>query len=229
MGHYRGMKMYCAPGVHEAAFTMLTGHCSQDARIIDLAAGTGAWCARLLDAGFRNLTAADIDPGRFQPKQIPVVRADFDDDFASRMPGIFEAATALEIIEHLENPRHFLRELSKLLADNGLLLLTTPNVSGVSNRMHFMRHGAHRWFHESDYRAQRHMSPLTETQLRLALVDAGFRICALGSAGTFWGWLKRAMLTPAMRLTAALVRYRLCGDVLLVVARKERQIRDEVS
>ena len=41
----------------------------------------------------------------------------------------FDAVVANEIIEHLYNPDAFLREVKKVLKDDGILILGTPNLS----------------------------------------------------------------------------------------------------
>jgi len=44
----------------------------------------------------------------------------------------FDTIVAGEIIEHLENPSCFLRESTKILKDDGILLISTPNPYNIS-------------------------------------------------------------------------------------------------
>ena len=52
----------------------------------------------------------------------------FGDDF-------FDAVTALELIEHLYDPDHFLDEVHRVLKPNGLFILSTPNLASIHNRI----------------------------------------------------------------------------------------------
>jgi 2-polyprenyl-3-methyl-5-hydroxy-6-metoxy-1,4-benzoquinol methylase len=45
----------------------------------------------------------------------------------------FEIITAHELIEHLKAPEKFLEEAYRVLKPNGLLFITTPNVSSLFN------------------------------------------------------------------------------------------------
>ncbi len=42
--------------------------------------------------------------------------------------GIFDAVSCLDVIEHVLDPRHLLRELARVLRPQGILVLTTPNI-----------------------------------------------------------------------------------------------------
>jgi 2-polyprenyl-6-hydroxyphenyl methylase / 3-demethylubiquinone-9 3-methyltransferase len=46
--------------------------------------------------------------------------------------GTFDLVTSMEVIEHVADPRAFLKELAKRLAPGGLLILSTPNRTGWS-------------------------------------------------------------------------------------------------
>ncbi len=53
-----------------------------------------------------------------------------------RLPaGSFDALTAFDVVEHVHDPRAFLKEAARLLRPGGWLFLVTPNVSGWSRRL----------------------------------------------------------------------------------------------
>jgi 2-polyprenyl-3-methyl-5-hydroxy-6-metoxy-1,4-benzoquinol methylase len=47
----------------------------------------------------------------------------------------FDSAVALEIIEHLDNGLLLLQEIHRVLKDQGLLIVSTPNTSHLRNRL----------------------------------------------------------------------------------------------
>jgi len=52
----------------------------------------------------------------------------FEDNF-------FDAVTALELIEHLFDPDHFLDEVYRVLRPEGIFVLSTPNLASIHNRI----------------------------------------------------------------------------------------------
>ena len=47
----------------------------------------------------------------------------------------FDAVTALELIEHLFDPDHFLEEVYRVLKPEGIFVLSTPNLASIHNRI----------------------------------------------------------------------------------------------
>jgi SAM-dependent methyltransferase len=192
--------MRCAPGTHEAAAALLLKHVSARGPVLDLAAGSGALLARLRDSGFADLDAVEIDRKAFGFPGIEPRHVDLNGTFSEKIERRYGLVTAIEILEHLDCPRHFLRQIHALLNPGGHLLLSTPNIANWTGRLRFLLKGEHRQFQEHDYRYQRHISPTTDVQMKLMLQEAGFRLVDSVVAGTFFGPLKRAVLSPVIGL-----------------------------
>src|SRR5207253_1620067 len=110
LGEYDGRLMRCAPGTHEAAAAIVTRHVAKDARVLDLASGTGAFLARLRDLGYANLDAVELNVDGFRLDGVTPRPVDLNSTFADQLPHQYGLISAIEIIEHLDCPRHFLRD-----------------------------------------------------------------------------------------------------------------------
>ena len=200
LGSYDGLIMRCAPGTHEAAMELLRTHMTDRPAVLDLAAGSGSFLARLRDGGFTDLDAVEIDRKAFGFPGIEPRHVDLNAAFSEKIEKRFGLLTALEIMEHLDCPRHFLKQSRELLNPGGYLLLSTPNIANWTGRLRFLLKGEHRQFQEHDYDYQRHISPTTDVQLRLIFREIGFQLIDSTVAGTFFGPLKKAVLSPVIGL-----------------------------
>jgi SAM-dependent methyltransferase len=219
--------MRCAPGTHEAAAALVQRHVPRDARVLDLAAGTGAWLARLRDGGYRNLSAVELNVEGFDFDGVTPHPIDLNADFASAFDAPFGLVTAVEIIEHLDAPRQFVRNVRDLLSPGGYFLLTTPNVAHWVGRVRFAMSGSLRHFRQADYHYQRHISPITDVQMRLMLEEVGFDFVESTSAGTFFGSAKRALLAPWEAALRVMLGPLVSGDVAIYLARKTDRARSD--
>lgn len=221
MREYKGLPIYAAPGLHEAAAEMLAGALARDARVLEFGAGSGAMSRRLADLGFR-VTASDLFAESFRPVDVPFVAADLNRAFAAQWPLGFDAVMALEIVEHLENPRDVLRQIRSLLPAGGHLVLSTPNIANPVSQALFLRRGQFQWFRDIDYREQGHITPLSPWVLEKALLEAGFAIRAERAVSNPFrrirrlGWGVR-LLAPWFALLSGLPSARR-GEVWLVRA-----------
>ncbi|MEY4413522.1 MAG: hypothetical protein RIQ53_815 [Pseudomonadota bacterium] len=180
---YQGLQVHALAGLHPYLAGQVQRWFQPGARLIDLAAGSGAMCRRLADLGYRP-TGVDYVGENFRPRDIPFRQCDLNQDFAPAFAGEGIAAIlASEIIEHLENPRHFARQCHALLPPGGRLILTTPNVDSPASVMVYARTGMHLWFNDVEYRNQGHISPLSQWQIGKAFGEAGFRTLWQGSFG----------------------------------------------
>jgi 2-polyprenyl-3-methyl-5-hydroxy-6-metoxy-1,4-benzoquinol methylase len=91
--------------------------------------------------------------------------------------GGFDAVSILEVIEHLENPRHIFRQIKLLLKKGGVVLLTTSKASGLYSRLRFFFTGEMAMFTDSDYAIRTgHITPLTAWQLEKVFSENDFKV-----------------------------------------------------
>ena len=145
---------------------------------------------------------------------------DLNGDFSKEFDRKFNLIIAVEIIEHLEWPRHFLAEIRSLLNDGGYLLLSTPNVADWSSRLKFLVKGELRDFDEWHYQRNGHISPFTDVQLRILLKEVGFKVVDHTTAGTFFGPLKKAVTAPLRWAFRLLGGKQTTGDVNMYLLSK---------
>lgn len=170
---YNGLNIHALPGLHEFTASELEKSLAKGSRILDLAAGTGAMSLRLCDMGY-DVTATDYVAENFRLHgSVPFFTADLNEDFACNFGQQFDAIMASEIIEHLENPRHFARQCFMLLAPGGKLMLSTPNIDTTASIVSFLRNGTFAWFNNLDYKNEGHITPLTQWQIEKCFVEAG--------------------------------------------------------
>jgi SAM-dependent methyltransferase len=123
-----------------------------------LGAGSGALALRLRDAGW-DVLAADVNAVEYKAC-LPFLKLDFNrQDFASELgPGTFRLVTCVEVIEHVENPIGFLRNVKRLLSPGGVAVLTTPNVDSTPARIKFLLRGTIRMMDAASEKT--HITPI---------------------------------------------------------------------
>ena len=126
---YRGIAIHALPGLHEFVGDLASELFTTKEQVLELGAGSGALSLRLRDRGF-DVLPVDLD-GRDWKLEIPLIEADLNfPEWFGRLPvSSVGQIVALELIEHLENPAKFFRDIAQLLAQGGILMLSTPNVA----------------------------------------------------------------------------------------------------
>lgn len=216
---YAGLPIRCAPGVHEAVGSLVQRYAPSRDGVLDVASGSGAMVRRLMDLGFSNVRAIELDRAKFDVEGVMPDAVDLNRPFARAIGTQFGVITAIEIIEHLDSPRQFLSELRDLLRDDGVLVVTSPNVVHWISRLKMLRRGELRYFDDGQYRYNHHVSPILPTQMRHLCGEIGLEIVETRTAGTFFGPWKRAVLSPVTLLFRLLCRGDVDGDVTIYVLR----------
>lgn len=109
----------------ECAFRPLAGRSA-----LDVGCGAGLLAEPLARLGAK-LTAIDAAPELIAVAREHAAAAGLDVDYRAcaveDLAGRFDLVTALEVVEHVADPRAFLASLAARLAPGGLLILSTPN------------------------------------------------------------------------------------------------------
>lgn len=178
---YRGIPIHADLGVHEQAITLVRRHVVSGSSIVDLGAGAGAFSARLSDAGY-SVTALDIDIEKWALDSVPVRHLDVNRGLTASLGQTYDAACALEVIEHIENPWQLLRELRSVVRPGGWLIVSTPNVTSFLSRAIFLVHGRFHQFDIPDLEYG-HINPMTQFEVENAARETGWIVRSLEPAG----------------------------------------------
>jgi len=127
------------------------------AGVLELVADLDAHGTRALDVSCRNgevMTALaargfEVRGTRFERGLPPIEGMPIDEgvDLTRGLPypdKSFDLVVLTEVIEHLENHRVALGEVSRVLRPGGHLILTTPNIMRLDSRLGFMLSGMHK-------------------------------------------------------------------------------------
>lgn len=128
-----------------------------------------------------------IDAVRYEglPGDVAFHSADLDAGVLPLGDASVDNAAAVEVIEHLENPRAFVRELARIVRPGGWVIVTTPNQLSALSLLTLVLKGRFSAFQDGSYPA--HRTALLEIDLRRIMTECGLR--EIGTAFTRLGRL----------------------------------------
>ncbi len=168
-------------------------------RALDMGCGAGLLCEPLARLG-ATVTGVDAAPENIAAALDHAEAMGLAMDYRAGDTGAvagnrYDLVTSLEVIEHTADPATFVRELAGVLADEGLMILSTPNrtpfarfaMIGVGETFGQIPRGTHNW--------DQFVNP---DELTAMLADAGLRVTDVQGFG--WDPVRGAHLTDSLRL-----------------------------
>jgi len=135
-------------GLHSVVTPLIHGDL-----ILDIGCGNGHFSKLLPDKSFFHVDCVSRDLPNFTLK-------DVSNDKLDTYPKLFDDCLLVEILEHLENPFHAVREAKRV---SKRIIITTPCVSDFMNRILYLMIGKFFYFFAERY--SQHTMPIFESQL----------------------------------------------------------------
>ncbi len=209
---YKGIRVMADTDLHDQLAEVVTSVLPKGARILDYGAGEGALSGRLHDLGYQ-VYSVDRSRSDFKAEtefeQIDFNKAEDITAFQKKHADSFDLVLGIEVIEHVENPWQYLRDLKRLVRPGGYVLLSTPNVTSWYSRVTFFFTGRLHQFGDGD-RHYGHINPLFEDELRLIAQQIGLTIESVRPGG----WLPRLWLSWSPRIMLRHF-FGFCGSFLM--------------
>jgi 2-polyprenyl-3-methyl-5-hydroxy-6-metoxy-1,4-benzoquinol methylase len=182
-------------------------------RLADIGCGTGGLFPFVRE---RFSDYVGLDAVRYEsfPREAKFCQTDLNNGRISLSDSCVDVAVAVEVIEHLENPRRFLREMARLVRPGGWIIVTTPNQLSFLSLLTLVI--KHRFSAFQDVHYPAHITALLEIDLVRIAAE-----CGLHDVSLVFSCSGRIVLTPwhfpkflARRMPRAL------SDNLLLIGRK---------
>jgi SAM-dependent methyltransferase len=176
---YAGIRENSSRNTHAVAASLL---CEEQGirSVLDIPCGEGAFTQRLQDLGMDVHGADCVNIIRVPKAKFTIC------DMNAPLPydaGSFDAVACIDGIAHAERPFDFVRECWRVLNDQGILVISTPNISSLRSRWRWLWTGFHNKrkvpLNEGHVSPQHIINPMSFDQLRYMLHTNGFQIASV--------------------------------------------------
>ena len=180
-----------AEAIYRMVAAALAGRHPGGGILLDVGCGHGQLWPFVADRFDRYVGADAIRYDEF-PAEREFHRVDLETGRIPLPDGYADVVAAVETIEHLENPRAFARELTRLTRPGGWVVVTTPNQLSVLSKLALLLRSEFPAFRGSNYPA--HLTALLEVDLRRIAGECGWVEVAVAYSrrgrmpGVSWHW-----------------------------------------
>jgi 2-polyprenyl-3-methyl-5-hydroxy-6-metoxy-1,4-benzoquinol methylase len=145
--------------------------------VLDVGCGSGGVGAGLRDAGASRLTGIEV-----VPEQAELARAQYDhvvaapvEEALEQLEGPFDTILCLDVLEHLVDPEHVMRNLRDVAAPGARLQVSLPNARHVSLMMDLILRGTF-GYTEWGHRDRTHLRWFTRRDIVEAMERTGWSV-----------------------------------------------------
>jgi 2-polyprenyl-3-methyl-5-hydroxy-6-metoxy-1,4-benzoquinol methylase len=143
----------------------LSGTC-----VVDVGCGAGDLYS-VVRGRFSQYIGVDVVRYDAFPEEARFCQFDLDSGRIPLAEGCADVVVAVEVIEHLENPRDFARQLVRLVKPGGSVIITTPNQLSFLSLLTLVL--KHRFQAFQDVHYPTHLTALLEVDLRRIATECG--------------------------------------------------------
>lgn len=177
--------------------------------VLDVGTGKGELAITLAGLGY-SVKACDLEPKAPWPDRDDIEYRQADLNGGIPYPDAdFNYVVCLEIIEHVENPFAFCREIKRVLAAGGRAIVSTPNILRMRSRIQYLLEGSFPQFDlpliEWDQRGGGgyvHVNPIRWHEMEYYMYKAGLEVEDFFSSERSYAWRLLFPLELVVRLRA---------------------------
>ena len=179
--NYKGIPINTTKNTHEEVFKMISKNA--DSYIADIPSGQGAFIQRLKDNGYKKILAIDIEN---------ILEIDHKDFVVGDMTkeilvdsNSLECVVCIDGIEHINRQFDFIKEVNRMLAPNGEIIISTPNISSLRSRWKWLMTGHHHKCNspldENNPTPLHHIAMISYPEIRYMLHTNGFKVVEIST------------------------------------------------
>jgi len=160
------------------AITHLDSFISKSDSVIDIGTGNGMFVEMLHENGYSDVSAHEIKGSDLSGIADIATHIYQDYDYSAVPSTAFNAATLLDVVEHVPNPAYLISSCSRILKKDGFIYFHTPVVTRTDRGMHFvqkipgLRKAGIIW--QRGRTSVFHLQNYTSEALKRLLTNAGF-------------------------------------------------------
>ncbi len=105
--------------------------------VLEIGSGFGLFSSILLDRGSYRLTVIEpsLKPFYLKNRNVSIFKTDLNGFLRKNNKDKFRIIILMDVIEHLDDPQSALKHLQKLLLQNGIIVIQTPNYKSIMRKV----------------------------------------------------------------------------------------------